>query len=415
MLNPATLAWRDRLILTRDITVAGARTEFYQSVRRGEFVRVRRGAYVSAAYWASLNRDARYRLQVQAAVALHPTELTVSHVSAVAIWQLPWFGNYPSLVHAVCERAPGGRATSALRMHAVGRHEEAVTIEGIMATSLLRTVVDVACSSSLAQAVVVADAALRRTAYPILGLPLTRVTNEALLSELRSIPISRGTARAADAIRFANGVADRPGESISRVNIALARLSSPILQAPIRGASGKVWTVDFWWPEFNLIGEFDGKTKYTDPRFLQGRTPEQAVYDEKQREDDLRAANHGMTRWGWDTAISMELLRAHLIAAGVRSTRTASIVSWSRGLRLSAIKTGRAAKRWCARSLLATRGLKRPRDQQPRLRCESRGGLLAARLRKHTRDQQTAARAEVAQATGSRRASATDPGRDVDG
>lgn len=92
----------------------------------------------------------------------------------------------------------------------------------------------------------------------------------------------------------------------------------PVLQAEIVGASGRVWTVDFWWPGFNLVGEFDGKVEYSDPAFLRGRTPEQALLDEKDREDDIRAAGHRMSRWGWTTALSPGLLRAHLVAAGLR-------------------------------------------------------------------------------------------------
>ena len=67
-----------------------------------------------------------------------------------------------------------------------------------------------------------------------------------------------------------------------------------------------------------MIGEFDGDAKYTDPEFLRGRTPEQALLDEKLREDDLRAAGHGMCRWRWATAMSVHSLQAHLRAAGIR-------------------------------------------------------------------------------------------------
>jgi hypothetical protein len=42
------------------------------------------------------------------------------------------------------------------------------------------------------------------------------------------------------------------------------------------------------------------------------------VIDEKVREDDLRAARHGMSRWDWTKAVSPRLLSAHLIAAGLR-------------------------------------------------------------------------------------------------
>ena len=147
---------------------------------------------------------------------------------------------------------------------------------------------------------------------------MTFLDQSELRRELTEVALRHGSARAARVIDFANGLADRPGESLSRLNIASAGLTSPILQAPLRGASGRLWHCDFWWPDFNMIGEFDGEAKYSDPLFLGGRTPAEALRDEKIREDDLRAAHYGMSRWGWNTAISMPRLRAHLIAAGIR-------------------------------------------------------------------------------------------------
>ena len=98
----------------------------------------------------------------------------------------------------------------------------------------------------------------------------------------------------------------------------VAGLPAPELQVEIRGVSGRRYFVDFWWEKYRLMGEFDGKGKYTDPEFLRGRTPEQALLEEKAREDDLRATGRGMTRWGWVVARSPRLLRAHLDAAGLR-------------------------------------------------------------------------------------------------
>src|SRR5690606_5203667 len=130
-----------------------------------------------------------------------------------------------------------------------------------------------------------------------------------LFEELRAVPLRRGSAKARAVVEFADGAADRPGESLSRVNMHALRLPMPLLQAETFGASGRRYFVDFWWPEFNLIGEFDGKAKYSDPVFLRGRTPEQALLDEKTREDDIRAADHRMTRWGWQVALAPARLR----------------------------------------------------------------------------------------------------------
>jgi hypothetical protein len=318
MLNPRTLEWRDDLVLTREITVAGDRTDFYQRVRGGEFVSLRRGVYMRKDLWDSIKTDDQYRARVHAAVAFASGALVISHVSAAAIWRLPWVGPYPRAIHALHQEMNGGRSSSALSLHKAGELADLAEIEGVTVTSLARTVVDVARTTTFTQAVAVADAALRRTRIPHTGLPMTDVTKEELREVLSHIPIAHGTARASRVIEFADGLADRPGESVSRVNVSLARLTPPILQQQLRGASGRSYYVDFWWPKFNLIGEFDGKGKYVDDEFLAGRTPQQALYEEKLREDDLRAADHRFSRWPWEVANSMPHLRAHLIAAGLR-------------------------------------------------------------------------------------------------
>ena len=150
------------------------------------------------------------------------------------------------------------------------------------------------------------------------GVPNTSLGRVDLYSELAGVPLRQGTAKIREVIEFADGAADRPGESLSRVSMVRAGITMPLLQAPLRGASGKQYFVDFWWPTFNVIGEFDGRDKYRLPEFLRGRTPEQALHDEKLREDDLRAAGHGMSRWLWEVAVSPRKLAAHLAIAGVR-------------------------------------------------------------------------------------------------
>jgi hypothetical protein len=318
MLDPDTLPWRDSLVLTREIPIAGERTEFYERVRRGEFVSLRRGVYMATEKWLELNDDERYRARVQATVAFATRPVCLSHVSAASIWRLPWIGPYPRAIHVMGQVTTGGRSTSVVSHHADGRPVSTEVIDGIEVTSLARTVVDIARSSDFALGVAVADAALRRTDFPLDGLPRTFLSRDELLHEVALLPIPLGSARARRAVEFADARADRPGESISRVNMALARLTLPQLQVGLRGASGRLWHVDFWWPDFDLIGEFDGKAKYTEEKYLRGRTPQQVVYEEKLREDDLRAVHRGFTRWSWDVAMSMPRLRAQLISAGLR-------------------------------------------------------------------------------------------------
>ncbi len=297
------------IILSRDIQLAGDRARFFAAVQRQEYVALRRGAYLPMDVWSGLSVDERYRSTVVATATLADADLLFSHHSAAALLRLPWIGRWPTQVHVTTERESGGRSSSSLRRHATGLPSAWTEVDGLAVTTLTRTVVDLARCSRFAPAVAVADAALRRDAS--LDLP-------ALLAELENVPLRHGSARARRVLEFADGAADRPGESLSRANMFLAGLPAPMLQQELVGASGARWTVDFYWPTYRLIGEFDGRAKYEDPRFMGGRTAQQVLYDEKLREDDLRAAGFGFSRWPWAIALSPEKLRRHLVAAGLR-------------------------------------------------------------------------------------------------
>lgn len=317
MLFDTVLRWRGDVILTRDIDLAGDRAEFYTRVRRGEFIAIYRGVYVPADVWRAAKRDEKYLLRIAGAHAVDPGAV-FSHESAAALWRLPTVSQWPRKAHVVQERSARAKSNTMFVRHSVGIPVAAAHIDGFPVTSLARTVVDIAAAASFGSAVAMADAALRRTTHPLDGLPRTSLVRADLLAELATIPVSHGSARARKAIEFADAAADRPGESMSRVAMHIAMVTPPRLQVELRGASGHIYVVDFWWPQFGVIGEFDGKGKYTDPVFLRGRTPEQALQDEKRREDGLRAAGHGMSRWGWELATSPAGLRAHLAVAGVR-------------------------------------------------------------------------------------------------
>jgi hypothetical protein len=66
-----------------------------------------------------------------------------------------------------------------------------------------------------------------------------------------------------------------------------------------------------------LIGESDGRMKYLDPAYRNGRTAEQVVYDEKRREDELRRQCRAFVRWGWDEARNPAALGAVLRSVGL--------------------------------------------------------------------------------------------------
>ena len=307
----------DHTLLARHVTTIGERDRLYQRARRHEITRVLKGCYVETAFWSALKPDARHRAQAQLAALAFGADLVFSHLTAVALWHLPMLGAWPTRVNVSGEPGSGVRATATLRRHTLGIDPAITEIDGLRVTSLAVTVAQVAAAERFANGVVVADAALRRSIHPVLGLP-SSVTAADLLEAASMISASHGGVRSRSVVEFADGRADRPGESMSRVSMHAAGLTMPQLQVVLFGASGTRYVVDFYWPTLRLIGEFDGKAKYEDPTFLRGRTPAQALADEKFREDDLRAAGYSFRRWGWEVALSAPRLAAHLRQAGVR-------------------------------------------------------------------------------------------------
>lgn len=97
-----------------------------------------------------------------------------------------------------------------------------------------------------------------------------------------------------------------------------AGIPAPELQRRIACGSS-VYTADFFWPGADVVGEADGRAKYTDPAYLRGRTAEEAVLDEKRREDDIRSVTKGFARWGWNAAYTVAPMIEELRKAGVRA------------------------------------------------------------------------------------------------
>ncbi|MCW4385871.1 hypothetical protein OH146_08800 [Salinibacterium sp. SYSU T00001] len=309
--------WADDFVLASDLTSPAELSELRRRRASGDLMRVLPGAYLPRAVHNALAHERAHLATVRAAALTARDELVFAHQSAAVLWRMPLLGPPPSRAHVSVPPQAGGRSNQSLVRHASSRAFDPVEVDGLLTTPLARTAVDLAAALPFDAAVVVADAALRRTKSPLAGVPLTDVSPESLRREACRIPLRRGAARASLAINFADGAAQLPGESVSRVSMLRAGVPAPVLQQELVGASGATYYVDFWWPQFVLIGEFDGAAKYSDPVFLAGRTPEQALLDEKAREDDLRLAGYRFCRWTWDVARNPRALRHRLALAGM--------------------------------------------------------------------------------------------------
>lgn len=307
-----------RLFAAHDVVDAGERAKLYRAVRSGDMLSLHPGVHVAADAYRELASDERYRLRVRAAARRLTSLDVISHWSAAALWGLPAVDGWPADIHSTVPAASGLCPNRTVRRHRT-RHtaSDGMRLDGLPVTSLARTVVDVAASANFPAAVAAADAALfavSRGEHVGLDVPSFR---SALLDAVDELGRGPGSARARRVIAFADERANRPGESLSRVTMHAIGAPPPALQHRVVGASGRVWHTDFGWPEFGAVAEFDGRAKYVDPEFLQGRRPEDVVYDEKRREDDIRAAVRAFGRWDWRTARSPQRMAAALHRLGV--------------------------------------------------------------------------------------------------
>ena len=292
-----------------------SRRALARSAIAGSSVRVARGAYVEASVHASLSARERYLLRVRAVAATRRSRPVVSHWSAAAIHNLPILGGWPDSVHTTITPTSGGRSRGDVVKHIAALGDtDVVDIDGVLVTSVARTVVDLAAALPFREAVVVVDRALLVDRFGRRAPMTDRVSLERCWA---SRGVFRGFARAKSAIEFGEDRAESPLESVSRVSMRVIGCPRPLLQVPHSDAEGLIGEPDFYWPDFNAVGEADGKAKYLDASLRNGRTAEQVLMDEKYREDRLRALPRAFARWGWEVGVDPARLRSRLQRLGL--------------------------------------------------------------------------------------------------
>jgi hypothetical protein len=278
-----------------DLRAAGyGEDDVRRLVRSGVLVPIRRGAYVERER-APDDGAARHALLLRAGLAELGAGAVASHVSAAVLHGLPTWGLPLDRAHVTFDRPSGGRLDARVHVHTAPLHgDDVVMVDGMPATSVARTVVDVARRMSFEAAVAVADAALRSAGKSEVDIAACHAQLEAATRRAKGWP---GVPAARQVLAFADGRSESVGESRSRVAIVRAGLLTPALQLPVR-LGGATAYCDFGWPAQRTVGEFDGKVKYG--RLLRpGQEPGDAVYAEKLREDAIRAEDWEVVRWTW--------------------------------------------------------------------------------------------------------------------
>lgn len=257
-----------------------------RALRDKKVEKVRRGAYRSPrATTGDRFKDAADRAVARTvAVSAQLRKACVSHESAallhgLRLWQLP------GSVHVIQKyRASSASARDIKRHRLVLAPEERTTIDGVAATSLVRTVVDCCVSLHPLLALVIVDHALA------LGMD-----RDAAIRSVVARRDRRGRRRALLVLELGDEGAESAWETWLRYLVLRAGLPRPTTQLPVRTPHGE-FRADLGWEEFRLLAEFDGRVKYVRGALGPEHDAERALFDEKRREDHLREERWGVVR-----------------------------------------------------------------------------------------------------------------------
>ncbi|GAB3712043.1 hypothetical protein [Mariniluteicoccus flavus] len=259
-------------------------------VREGVLRPIRRGAYAETPLADDPNQ--RHEELIAATWPRLGPGAAISHLSAAVLHQLPvWRSDLTQVTvtrPSEGSTSAGGTTTRLLRLRRAPLPAEDLTdVNGMTVTTMVRTVIDLGRTLPMHKSVAVLDAALR-----------TGLQREELEERAAMLRGAHGVGRLRVAIEFADGRAESPAESFSRVVLHRLGIPKPQLQVEVFHSRTGVFLgrPDFLWPELRVTGEFDGKGKY-EGTF--GRSAADEIMAEKRREAAFRADGWGVTRWGW--------------------------------------------------------------------------------------------------------------------
>lgn len=291
------------------------------AVADGTLVSLRRGWFMHSQEHEKLWPEQRHHAHVVAVARDARASAVMSHSSAAVLWGLPLHGIRCTRVHITCAGPSRISSGSDVMRHLAPLPESDVALRnGIRCTSLSRTVFDLVRTLPLEAAVAVADAAERQMAERGREWDVDAVVSwrRQLEQRLAAAGGARGIRQARWVTEFADGRAQLPGESVSRLQLRRLGFADPDLQVPVEGPHDRDYFVDFGFADVRSFGEFDGKTKYLDEAMRSGKTLEQVLLEEKQREDWIRGRTQWrFARWGSEHIVAPAALAARLAAFGI--------------------------------------------------------------------------------------------------
>ncbi|MFN8148971.1 MAG: hypothetical protein U0R76_16110 [Candidatus Nanopelagicales bacterium] len=286
--------WRS----ARLVEVGWTPSQIRRAVESGALTRLTRGVLSPAAAASQLE-------VVRALLEPLASHAACSHETAADLNE-QWFPRRrDELIHVTVSGRPE-RTDGRLRVHG-SRLSDAFVVEmdGVRVTTVARTAMDLGRGRSFPDALVALDGAARRIVTggdpdverslrlrllpaEVIGAAIAEL--EAAYTEVWSWPGTRVLRQALDKV---DPRSESPFESWSRGCLLDSGAPPFEINAPVRGASGRLYFGDFVWRRERLIGEADGMSKYGVTAGQQRR----ALQDQRAREDDLIAVGWRFVRW----------------------------------------------------------------------------------------------------------------------
>lgn len=277
------------------------------------WVRFRRGYYCHGDTWQALDEVGRHLVRCAAVIdSIGPDVVALSHVSGAVRHGIEVWNVDLSRVHVTRLDGGAGRLEGDVVHHeGFVADDELTMVEGQPVLAAVRCCLEAASVAANESALCLLDS----------GLHLGRFDPESMMAQFELMARWPRTRHLHIPVRMADGDAATIGESRGRRLFRVLHLPAPLLQYDVVDADGVLLgTTDWAWPAHGLLGEFDGKVKYT--RLVPpGMTPGDVVFAEKQREDAMRrATGFAMERIVWDDLQRPRVLEQRLRRAlGLRA------------------------------------------------------------------------------------------------
>ncbi|HEU5034436.1 MAG TPA: DUF559 domain-containing protein [Mycobacteriales bacterium] len=264
-----------------DLASLVGRQAVCRAIDGGQVVHLGRGVVVGRDVLTSAAPAVEHAQRIRSAQLRMGGVAVASHGSAALLHNLARLGRPSGRLRLTRGGGRYRRLDIDARLHVCGLPPEHVTSAyGVSATTIPRTVVDLARQGTFRSGVVVADSALHAGC--------TKRELSAVTDFCRRWP---GVRTAREVVAFADSRAESPLESVSRVFMLERGIPMPELQVRLGDGDRVIGRVDFYWEQWRVVGEADGMLKYDEPG---------ALRREKLRQEALEDTGVIVVRWTWD-------------------------------------------------------------------------------------------------------------------